>query len=175
MGIYGIMLTQNAKAISKAIYESDYKYALSLIENAATDYNEDFYVLVLKYNIATLQRKTGQISRAVQTVKEIKALNDMAGNRFPYLMAFINAQEGYLYMENRDYDKALTKFITYVEHSYTDRYENFISVLINIKKLLKKLERPFPEKLLPYRNAVNPISTILAENHLIFCELLFWE
>jgi len=175
IGHHGIVCVQNAKAIYAAIHKNDYFNALNLIKNSSTAYNEDFALMVLKYNVVTLLRSVGNFQLAEKTLSELESINNDPKNQLPYFKKFIYAQRGYLELAYGNHEKALSYFIKFIEHRYADRYEYYISIVIQIVQISHILKRELPAGVIDHQRASNTVAELLAENKLIFCEILFWE
>lgn len=174
-GHNGIVCIRNGLAMYYAMHTQQYERALDLICNFATDYDEDFLLLVIYYNITTILRNLGRIKEAEGYLKKTIQINKKRENRLPYFTRFIYAQEGYFALEKNDLEKAWCCFEAFFNHDYPDRTEYLLSVAITMSGLSTKMGRPLPANIQQAAGTSNQLAKHLAQTGLIFCEVLFWE
>lgn len=174
-GHNGIICVKNGLSIYNSIYNKAYGQALDYIYNFATDYNEDFLVLVIYYNTITILRKMDKMDEAKKYFKKTCDLNKKKSNRYPYFARFLYAQEGYFALAENQLEKAWNCFETFFRHDYNDRVEYSLSVAITMAKLALKIERPLPSDIQIASETSNKLAKYLSTEKLIFCEILFWE
>lgn len=174
-GHNGIVCIRNGLAMYYALHTQQYERALDLIYNFATDYDEDFLLLAVYYNITTILRKLGRTKEAGEYLKKTIKINKKKGNKLPYFTRFIYAQEGYFALEKNELEKAWCCFEAFFNHDYPDRTEYLLSAAITMSELSVKLGRPLPINIQQAAETSNQLAKRLAQAGLIFCEVLFWE
>jgi tetratricopeptide (TPR) repeat protein len=174
-GHNGIVCIRNGLAMYYALHTQQYEQALDLIYNFATDYDEDFLLLVIYYNITTILRKLGRTKEAEEYLKKTIRINRKKENQLPYFTRFIYAQEGYFALEKNDLEKAWCCFEAFFNHDYPDRTEYLLSAAITMAELSIKIGRPLPANIQQAAGTSNELAKYLAQTGLIFCEVLFWE
>ena len=174
-GHNGVVSVRNGLSIYYSIYKREYALALDYIYNFSTDYNEDFLLLAICYNLITLFRKLGKIVEAEKYLQKANSINQRSHNRYPYFTRFLYAQEGYLAYEHRKFEKAWDCFKAFFYHDYQDRIEYSISIAITMSELAKKFNRPLPKDIYETSIIPNKLAKQFAKEKLIFCEVLFWE
>lgn len=65
--------------------------------------------------------------------------------------------------------------LDYLNHSYDDRVENTVAVKLVLSKLCKEKDFLVPSELSGFAGDSHYISHVLADSHLVLCELMFWE
>lgn len=174
-GHNGIVCVRNGLSMYYALHTQQYEKALSYIDNFATDYDEDFLLLVLYYNITTILRKLGRNREAREYLKRTVSINKKKGNKLPYFMKFIYAQEGYFALEKNDLERAWCCFDAFFHHDYPDRTEYQLSAAITLAELSERMGRPLPADIQQAAATQNQLAKRLAQEKIIFCEILFWE
>lgn len=174
-GHNGIVCVRNGLSMYYALHTQQYEKALNYIDNFTTDYDEDFLLLVIYYNITTILRKLGRTKEARECLKETIKINNKKGNKFPYFTRFIDAQEGYLALEKNDLETAWCCFETFFNHDYPDRIEYLLSTAITMAELSVQMGRPLPANIQQAAETSDQLAKHLAQEKLIFCEVLFWE
>ena len=174
-GHNGIVCVKNALAIYYTIFEKDYNYALELLSNYITPYNEDFLLLTVYFNKTTVLRKKGELQKAKEYLQKVKGINEKKRNQFPYFYMFIYAQEGYIHLDEGDYAKAWHCFNKFLHYDYVDRPEYYCSVLRTFEELSKKLGYDYKADIVDCSEKCETLSKKLFEEKIIFCEILFWE
>ena len=174
-GHNGIVCVRNGLSIHTAIFTQHYEKSLDYIYDFATNYNEDFLVLTIYYNIITFLRKMGRMSEAKKFLKDFKEINNRSENRYPYFTRFLYAQEGYFALEKNQFQKAWECFDSFFHHEYIDRVEYTLSVAITMAEISQKLERKLPPDVKDASNTSCKLAKFLSKERLIFCEVLFWE
>lgn len=174
-GHNGIVCIRNGLAMYYALHTQQYERALDLIYNFATDYDEDFLLLTIYYNITTILRKLGRTEEAEKYLKKTIKINRKKENKLPYFTRFIYAQEGYFALEKNELEKAWCCFEAFFNHDYPDRTEYLLSTAITMSELSAKMERPLPINIQQAAETSNQLAKRLAHGGLIFCEVLFWE
>ena len=102
-------------------------------------------------------------------------INKRKENKLPYFTRFIYAQEGYLALEKNDLDRAWRCFEAFFRHDYPDRTEYQLSAAITLAELSARTGRPLPTDIQQAAATPNQLAKRLAQEKLIFCEVLFWE
>lgn len=174
-GHNGIVCVKNALAIYYTIFEKDYEHALELLSDYITPYNEDFLLLTVYFNKTTILRKKGELQKAKEYLRKAKKINEKKRNRFPYFTMFIYAQEGYIHMEEGNYQKAWNCFNEFLHYDYVDRPEYYFSILRTFEVLSQKLGYGYQTEAVNCNRKCEKMSQKLFEEKLIFCEILFWE
>lgn len=174
-GHNGIICVRNGLAMYHALHTQQYEQALNFIYNFATDYDEDFLLMVIYYNITTILRKLGRAKEAKEYLKKTIKINKKRENRLPYFTRFIYAQQGYFALEEKDFEKAWHYFEVFWNHDYPDRTEYLLSIAITMSQLSDRIGRPLPTNIQRAAGTSNRLAKCLAQTQLIFCEILFWE
>ena len=174
-GHNGIVCVRNGLSMYYALHMRQYEKALEYINNFVTDYDEDFLLLVIYYNITTIMRKLGRTQEAQEYLKKTLGINKRKENRLPYFTRFIYAQEGYLALEKNDLERAWRCFEAFVRHDYPDRIEYQLSAAITLAELSARTGHPLPPDIQQAAATPNQLAKRLAQEKLIFCEVLFWE
>ena len=174
-GHNGIVCIRNGLSMYYALHTQQYERALDLIYNFATDYDEDFLLLVIYYNITTILRKLGRSKEAEKYLKKTIKINRKKENRLPYFTRFIYAQEGYFALEKNELEKAWRCFEAFFNHDYPDRIEYLLSTAITMSELSARMGRPLPTHIQQAAGTSNQLAKHLAQAGLVFCEVLFWE
>lgn len=174
-GHNGIVCVRNGLSMYYDLHTRQYEKALSYIDNFATDYDEDFLLLVVYYNLTTILRKLGRNREAREYLKKTVNINKKKGNKLPYFTRFIYAQEGYFALEKNDLERAWRCFEAFFHHDYPDRTEYLLSAAITLVELSERMGRPLPADIQQAAATQNQLAKRLAQEKLIFCEVLFWE
>ncbi len=174
-GHNGIVCVRNGLSMYYALHKRQYEKALDYINNFVTDYDEDFLLLIIYYNITTIMRKLGRTREAREYLKKTIDINKRKENKLPYFTRFIYAQEGYLALEKNDLDRAWRCFEAFFRHDYPDRTEYQLSAAITLAELSARTGRPLPTDIQQAAATPNQLAKRLAQEKLIFCEVLFWE
>lgn len=174
-GHNGIVCIRNGLSMYYALHTQQYERALDLIYNFATDYDEDFLLLAIYYNITTILRKLGRTKEAEKYLKKTIKINRKKENRLPYFTRFIYAQEGYFALEKNELEKAWRCFEAFFNHDYPDRIEYLLSTAITMSELSARMGRPLPTHIQQAAGTSNQLAKHLAQAGLVFCEVLFWE
>lgn len=174
-GHNGIVCVRNGLSMYYALHTKQYEKALDYIDNFVTDYDEDFLLLVIYYNITTILRKLGRTQEARKYLKKAININKRKENKLPYFTRFIYAQEGYFALEKKDLETAWRCFEAFFYHDYPDRTEYQLSAAITLAELSDQMRRPLPVDVQQAAKTSNQLAKHLAQEKLIFCEVLFWE
>lgn len=174
MGFCELGYIQNSLAVYK-ILKSEYKEAFEILCGLSLEYEEDFTKLAVYLNMVTCLRTLGSYEKAWETLNIAKEINSDAHNCFPFYKAQIILQEAYFYLEYGLFQNAYFTLLEYLNQDYEDRVENIVSAKLVLSKLCKSNNLPTPDELLSFSEDSDKISRTAAENHLVLCELMFWE
>ena len=174
-GHNGIVCVRNGLSMYYALHTQQYEKALDYIVDFVTDYDEDFLLLVIYYNITTVMRKLGRTQEARKYLKKTIDINRRKENKLPYFTKFIYAQEGYFALEENNLEQAQRCFEAFFCHDYPDRTEYQLSIAITLAELSVQTGCPLPADIQQAATTPNQLAKHLSQEKLIFCEVLFWE
>lgn len=157
------------------ILKSDFKTAVSILNYSLTFHHEDFTLLALLLNKATCLRRLGSYSDALYCLNKARQLNSKEGNQFPFFNAQIIVQSAYLYMEQNDYYNTYLGLLEYLNLDLDNRDANIASVKIVLKELCDMQKIKYPPEINASFDDWDSIAKTMANNHLVLCELMFWE
>ena len=174
MGFRELIYTKNSLAIYK-ILKGDYNVALEILEELSLEYEEDFSKLAVYLNQVTCLRILGRWEKAQEMFNIAKEINADDKNRFPFYAKQLVLQEAYFYLVKGSFQDAYVTLLYYLNHSYDDRVENTVAVKLVLSKLCKEKDFLVPSELSGFAGDSHYISHVLADSHLVLCELMFWE
>lgn len=174
MGFCELNYIQNSMAIYYML-KGDYNKALGILCSLSLEYEEDFTKLAIYLNKITCFRALGTYEKALEMICFAKEINEADKNNFPFYKAQIILQEAYIYLEKGSIQEAYSKFLEYFNQDYEDRVESFVSAKIVLSELCEKNNLLIPEELSSFNGDSDKISQTVAENHLVLCDLMFWE
>lgn len=174
MGFYELSYIQNSLAIYK-ILKGNYGEALELLCGLPLDYEEDFTKLAVYLNKVTCLRELGFHEKAIKLLELAKKVNSSNINCFPFYKVQILLHEAYFYFEEGLYQNAYSTILEYFNQGYDDRIENIVSIKLVLNDLCKNNNFSVPKVLSGFNEDLDKISQIIAERHLVLCELMFWE
>lgn len=174
MGFCELGYIQNSLAVYKII-KGEYKMALEILCGLSLEYEEDFTKLAVSLNKVTCLRALGSYEKAREILNFAKKINSEVHNCFPFYKAQIILQEAYIYLEDGLLQNAYSTLLEYFNQDYEDRVENIVSAKLVLSELCKKNNFPMPDELSSFNGDSDRISRTIAENHLVLCELMFWE
>ena len=158
-----------------SILTNGYKSAVSILDHSLTFQHEDFTVITLLLNKATCLRNLELYDDALHCIKKAEKLNSKKENNFPFFTAQIIAQLAYLYLETKDYNNAFLLLQKYIDQDLDNRDTNVISAMIVLKELCKVQKFDYPPVIADFSDDYDSIAKRMADNHLVLCELMFWE
>lgn len=158
-----------------SILEGDYQLAINILDSLLDFQHEDFTLLALYLNKVTALRKLGLYSEARACLDIVEQMNSKKENLFPFFTAQIIMQLAYLYLEINEYYKAYLKLREYFKHNFEDRTSNIISAKITLKSLCDMQNIEYPPEIIDFSSDYDNITKRMADNHLVLCELMFWE
>lgn len=174
MGFRELVYTKNSLAIYK-ILKGDYNVALEILEGLSLEYEEAFTKLAVYLNKVTCLRVLGRWEKAQEIFNLAKEINADEKNCFPFYAKQIVLQEAYFYLVKGLFQDAYVMLLDYFNQGYDDRVENTVAVKLVLSKICKEKGFLVPNDLSGFAGDSNHISRVLAENHLVLCELMFWE
>ena len=163
---------------SLAIYhilEHEYESAIIIFDHLLGFQQDDFSLLALLLNKTTCLRKQGALPKANLCLSEAQKLNSKAGNQFPYFSAQIIMQRVYFNIATTKYYDAYLALLEYFQLDFEDRTENVISAKIILRELCIIKGLQFPQIISEFSEDYDDITKRIAEEHLVLCELMFWE
>lgn len=157
------------------ILEGQYETAIETINPLLEIHQEDFTKLALYLNKSTCLRKMGKLFESTDSLILAKKLNQKEQNKIPFFEAQILLQEAYIYWDSKKYSQAYNKFCEYFKCDFLDRNLNIISVKKSLKDLCNKHKFPYPKSIENFSDTCDEISNRISNNHLVLCDLMFWE
>lgn len=176
-GEYGfdqLAYTINSLAILD-ILEENYKSAEEKLTNLLETEQEDFTLLALYINKTTCLLKLNREDEAIQLLQKAKILNSKEQNKIPFYTIQIVLMESYIYLAQKDYFKAYQKLCHYFELGQLDRSTGILSAKIVLSRLCKNYHYSYPDMLTGLSINCDIIAMKMANNHLVLCDLMFWE
>lgn len=163
---------------SLAIYDilmGNYNNALEKIDRLLQMQYEDFTMLTLYLNKTTCLRMLEQWQQAEFYLKKAEEINNKKQNKIPFFKVQIILQKAYIQLHNKNIIEAIRLLEKYMEYSYDDRVTNIVAARIVLENLYKTNNLEIKSKFLSTNGNIDSISIKMAKNHLVICELFFWE
>lgn len=157
------------------ILDGKYVSAKKKISNILNYEHEDFTLLALHLNKATCLLKLCQIKEAIKALEKAKNINQKKQNRFPFFNSQIILMESYIYLKQHEPLRAYYKLCQYFNSGFLDRSTGILSAKIVLSLLCKKYHYPYPKTLTKLSDNCDAIALKMATNHLVLCDLMFWE
>ena len=157
------------------ILEENYTSAEGRLTNLLKLEQEDFTLLALYINKATCLLKLNMVDEALQLLEKAKMLNSKERNNIPFYTLQIILMESYIFLEQEDHLMAYQKLCQYFELGQLDRSTGILSAKIVLSLLCKKYHYLYPDTLTELSTNCDAISMKMANNHLVLCDLMFWE
>lgn len=176
-GEYGfdqLAYTINSLAILE-ILEENYRSAEERLTNLLKLEQEDFTLLALYINKTTCLLKLNKVDEAIQLLKKAKTLNSKDRNKIPFYTIQIVLMESYIFLAQKDHLMAYQKLCQYFEHGQIDRSTGILSAKIVLSLLCKNYYYSYPNMLTELSANCDDIAIKMAKNHLVLCDLMFWE
>ena len=176
-GEYGfdqLAYTINSLAILE-ILEENYRSAEERLTNLLKLEQEDFTLLALYINKTTCLLKLNRVDEAIQLLKKAKTLNSKERNKIPFYTIQIVLMESYIFLAQKDHLMAYQKLCQYFELGQLDRSTGILSAKIVLSLLCKKYYYSYPDMLTELSANCDDIAIKMAKNHLVLCDLMFWE
>lgn len=159
-GCNDITYTNNSYAIYYILKE-DYNKALKYIDKEEYIENEPFIQLAFLLNKCTCLRKIGKTEDAKESLQKAQQLNNDKTANFPYYHTIINLQYLLFAIEEND-TSVINQLLLDVNDTLSFKghfYAEYIDALFSNKD--------------NYEN--NDITKYCAKNHILVCDLMFWE
>lgn len=173
-GFSQLSYIDNSMAIN-LIIKGHYKDALEILNRLLTYEEEDFSIISFLLNKVTCLRKLNQFSEASEYLSMAENLNKQPKNNIPFFTSQIIIQKAYFFLHEKQYDDAFEKLQEYFRHNYNDRAGNIVSIKIVLKKLCDMLKVSYPSVIVNFSDTYDTVTQRIAENHLVLCEIMFWE
>lgn len=174
IGFSQLCYIDNSLAIY-AILQGKYSKAIEILNGLLDYYQEDFTLLAVHLNKATCLRAMGFHDEACNCLNKAVQINEKQENRFPFFSAQIILHKAFLYLEKGQFDRASMNIIEYIQRDYDDRDVNTISAKIVLNKICSMYKLDKPKELKGFSDDYDEVARRMAENHLVLCELMFWE
>ncbi len=173
-GFSQLCYINNSQAIH-LILEGMYSEAMEILENILKYPQESFTKLAVWLNEVTCLRLLKRHEEAASLLKKAKKINHESRNLFPFFSAQISLQEAYMCIQSNETEHAKETIFRYINKKYDDRSVNIISAKLVLKKLCDDFSLKQPKVLKNFASDCDEISTRMANNYLVLCDLLFWE
>lgn len=173
-GFSQLSYIDNSMAIH-LIIKGYYKEALEILNRLLTYDEEDFSIISFLLNKVTCLRKLNQFFEASEYLSMAEKLNKQPKNNIPFFTSQIIIQKAYLFLHEKQYNNAFDKLQEYFKYNYNDRVGNIVSIKIVLKKLCDILKYSYPSVIVNFGDTYDTVTQRIAENHLVLCELMFWE
>lgn len=157
------------------IFEKKYEQALKKISNLLQFEHEDFTLVALYINKTTCLLNLGIIDETIITLKKAKQINLKEQNKIPFFTSQIVLLESYIYLLQHKISESYSKLCQYFSYGFLDRSTGIVSAKIILDSLCKKYHYKYPDNLTNLSDNCDYISIKMATNHLVLCDLMFWE
>lgn len=174
MGFSQLSYINNSLAIYY-MFEGQYEKAIHILNHLMEFQHEDFTFLAVYLNMVTCLRCVGRHEQALHYLNKAKDLNSKEENQFPFFSSQIIMQSAYLYLEHHEYYKAYLKVQEYFNQHFEDRVTNIVSAKLVLKVLCDMQNVDYPTRISQFSDDSDIIAKKMAEEHLVLCELMFWE
>lgn len=176
-GEYGfdqLAYTINSLAILD-ILEGKYKSAEERLTILLNLEQEDFTLLALYINKTTCLLKLNRVDEAIQLLEKAKILNSKERNNIPFYTIQIVLMESYIYLAQKNHLMAYHKLCQYFKLGQLDRSTGILSAKIVLSLLCKSYHYSYPDTLTVLSTNCDAVAMKMANNHLVLCDLMFWE
>lgn len=173
-GFSQLSYTINSLAILD-ILEGKYELAKKRFSDLLQFEHEDFTLLALYINTSTCLLNLGIMDESIKMLEKAKAINLKKQNQIPFFTSQIVLLESYIYLAQNEPLKAYHKLCQYFNYGLLDRSTGIISAKIILVSLCEKHHYKYPDKLTTLSDDCETISMKMANNHLVLCDLMFWE
>lgn len=158
-----------------AILQGKYSKAIEILNGLLEYYQEDFTLLTVYLNKATCLRTMGLYEDACSCINNAVKTNEKEENKFPFFSAQITLHKAFLCLEKGQIDSAFINIVEYLQRDYDDRDVNTISAKIVLNKMCDMYKLDKPKELNGFSDDYDDVARRMADNHLVLCELMFWE
>jgi len=174
IGFSQLCYIDNSLAIY-AILQGEYSKAMDILNKLLNYYQEDFTLLAIYLNKATCLRAMGFHEEAYIYLNKAVQINEKQENKFPFFAAQIILHKAFLFLEKGQFHHASINIIEYIHRDYDDRDANTISAKIVLNRICSMYKLDKPKELKGFSDDYDDVARRMADNHLVLCELMFWE
>lgn len=174
IGFSQLCYIENSLAIFD-IFDGQYSNAIDILNGLLNYEQEDFTMLAIYINKATCLKAMNLNNEAYENLEKAINLNKKDGNNFPFYSAQITLFNAFANLEKGEIQHACGNLIEYLQRKYDDRDVNTIAAKIVLNEICEKYNLAKPQELCGFSTNYDEISRKISKNHLVICELMFWE
>lgn len=157
------------------ILEERYESAIEKLNKLMKIEQEDFTLLALYINKATSLLKLGMIDEVIELLDKASKINLKSKNQIPFFTSQIVLLKSYVYLAQYKQKGAYDKLCQYFNYGLLDRSTGILSAKIVLTSICNKYHYSYPAKLTSISDTCDAIALKMSYNHLVLCDLMFWE